>query len=336
MTEQQGFHLVSLGGGNGAGQVLQGAAGYFARRSGVIAVTDSGRSTGLARAIADIPAPGDIRNTIATLARDPNSLMARLLQQRIKAHALEELEGMALGNLILGVLAQMTGDFAQAVELLSELVGSDVHVMPVSSANTALCAELEDGTLVEGEVYVRGLNKAPIKRLFLREASPAYQPALDAILQADLVTIGPGSHFTTVLATLLFDGVREALRDTRAKVVYICNTTTQPGQTDGYTVLQHVERLVELLGPGVVDIALINQSNPPTELIARYAVDGLHFLQPSPSELQAIEALGIRTVLRDLTEQPDPERKLWNKQDTIRHDPQTLAKLLYELQTEAR
>lgn len=325
------FHLVALGGGNGAGQVLYGAAPFFVQRTGIIAVTDSGRSTGLARAIAGIPAPGDIRNTVATLAADPDSTFARLLQHRLHAQALPELEGMAMGNLLLGALAQMTGDFASAVELLGALVGTTARVLPVSAANTDLCAELADGTLVESELAVRGLHQPPITRLFLKQAAAAYAPALDAIRSADVVTIGPGSLFTTVLATLLFEGVVEALRDTRALVVYVCNTTTQPGQTDGYTALNHIERIVEALGPGVLDAALINRSEPEPHVLDRYAADGVFLLRPDDEQLAAIAALGVRPLVRDYTEQPEGKRELWNKQDSIRHDPAVVGMALGKL-----
>ncbi len=331
MTQTQPLHLVAIGGGNGAGQVLRGAAPFFPRRSGVIAVTDSGRSTGLARAIAGIPAPGDIRNTVATLAREPDSVLARLLQHRLRASALPELEGMAMGNLILGALAQMTGDFAQAVALLNQLVGSDAEVLPVSSANTDLCAELLDGRLVEGELAVRGLNQPPIKRVFLRTPAAAHEPALDAIRAADVVTLGPGSLFTTVLATLLFDGVVQALRETKALVVYVCNTTTQPGQTDGYRMLDHIKRMVEVLGPDTLDVALINRSEPSEAVLARYAADNVFLLRPDDEQLAQVVALGVRPLVRDFTEQADGTRVLWNKQDSIRHDPEVIGMALHKL-----
>lgn len=327
-----GKRLVAIGGGGGAGHVLRGALPFFGQLTGVIAVTDTGRSTGLARAIASIPAPGDVRSTIAAVAHDPSSLLPRLLQHRLRAGALPELEGMAFGNLMLGALAQLTGDFGEAVALLGALVGTAATVLPVSAADTQLCAELADGRTVVGELHVRGLNKPPIRRLFLAdERAPAYAPALEAIRRADIVAIGPGSLFTTVLATLLFDGVREALRDTPAVVVHICNTTTQPGQTDGYTVFDHVARLVELLGPGVVDAALINRSEHDEATLTRHAAAGVHLLRPNDDELSRIAALGVQPLVRDLAEHGASDRELWNKQDTIRHDAEVIGMALHKL-----
>jgi uncharacterized cofD-like protein len=186
---------------------------------------------------------------------------------------------------------------------------------------------------VEGELQVRGLNKPPIARLFLRDAAPAHPPALDALRSADLVILGPGSLFTTVLANLLFGGVAEALHAARGQVVYICNTTTQSGQTDGFTGLDHVQRVVTALGPGVLDAALINRSQPDETTIAGYAAEGLHLLRPDDAEITAIAALGARPIVRDLTERAGEKRALWNKQDTIRHDTAALQVALRELVT---
>lgn len=317
------LRLVAIGGGGGVSQVLLGARPYFADMTGVIAVTDTGRSTGTARAVADIPAPGDLRNTLAALARDPDSVLARLMQQRISSPAVPLLDGMAFGNLIIAALTQMTGDFAEAVEAAGLMLNCTARIVPVSKVNTHLCAELEDGSTAENELAVRALHKAPISRLYLSTPSaPANPAALTAIAQADVVAIGPGSFFTSVMATLLFDGLAEALRQTRAAVVFICNTTTQPGQTDGFTVLDHIRRIVELLGPDTLDAALINRPEQIDPRVAeQYAADGLHLLRPDDRELAAVAALGVAPLVRNLAEITEGKRTLWNKQDTIRHDP---------------
>jgi uncharacterized cofD-like protein len=323
------LHIVAIGGGGGATQVLKAAQSFADKLTAIIAVTDTGRSTGLARRIGRIPAPGDLRATIAAFATDP--LIADLLQHRFDGAGLPQLEGMAFGNLLLAALAQVTGDFAAAVEQTARLAGCAVDVLPVATADTQLCAELDDGTIVEGELEVRGLHKPPIARLFLREAAPAHPPALGAIRSADLVVLGPGSLFTTVLASLLFGELVEALQKARGQIVYICNTTTQSGQTEGFTALDHVRRIVAALGPGTLDAALINRSQPDAATIARYAAEGLHLMRPDDAEIAAITALGMRPIVRDLTEGAGEQRALWNKQDTIRHDPAALQAALREL-----
>jgi uncharacterized cofD-like protein len=322
MSNIQHSTLVAIGGGGGASQVLLGAAPHFARRVAVVAVTDTGRSTGVARQVGKIPAPGDLRSTIAALAADHGALWPRLLEQRFRAPDHPALDGMAFGNLLIAALAQLDGDFAAAVATVAELAGSAAEVLPASTADAQLCAELADGASVCGELQVRGLGKPPIRRLFLDPPASAHPPALEAILSADLVTIGPGSLFTSLLATLQFGGMVEALRSTAARVVYICNSTTQPGQTDGMGAYDHVARLDELLGPGQLDAAIINRSpDLPADLVARLAADGLHVLAPDAAEIAAMTALGVRPLVADYSEAPGAARQLWNKQDTLRYDP---------------
>jgi len=337
MTNLPSLRLVALGGGGGSAQTLLGARPFFAERTAIIAVTDSGRSTGIARQIADIPAPGDLRNVLATLAAAPNQTLARLMQYRLKSPSFPFLDGMAIGNLMLGGLVQMEGDIAAAAATARELLGCPEHILPVSTANTRLCAELTDGRIVVEEVAVRAPGKPPIRRLFLDPPAAAYPPALTALATADLIVIGPGSFYTSLLATLCFDGVVETLRTTPATIVFVCNTTTQPGQTDGMTIADHVARLVEVLGPGVLDVALINDANAlHPAIVARYQAAGLHPLLPTDTDREAIRALGVEPLVRDLAE-PDPgHRELWQKADTIRHDPQTLGLALWKIALDRR
>jgi uncharacterized cofD-like protein len=323
------MHVVAIGGGGGAPQVLKAAQPFVDRLTAIVAVTDTGRSTGLARAIGGIPAPGDLRATIAAFATDP--LMADLLQHRLSGAGVPQLQGMAFGNLLIATLAQIMGDFGSAIEQVARLVGCAAQVLPVSIVDTDLCAELIDGTICVGELVVRRLNKPPIKRLYLRDDAPAHPPALAAIRAADLIVLGPGSLFTTVLASLLFGGVGEALREARGQVVYVCNTTTQPGQTDGYTALDHVRRIVEALGPGALDTVLINRSRPDPATLAQHEADGVFLLQPDESEIEAITGLGVRPLVYDLAEPVGEKRALWNKQDTVRHDLAALGAALKEL-----
>lgn len=327
------LRLVAIGGGGGVSQVLLGARPYFSGLTGVIAVTDTGRSTGTARAVAAMPAPGDLRNTLAALARDPDSVLARLMQQRISSPAVPLLDGMAFGNLMIAALTQMTGDFAEAIEAASLMLGTTARILPVSTVNTHLCAELEDGSTAEDELAVRALHKAPISRLYLSQpTAPANPAVLQAIAQADIVAIGPGSFFTSVMATLLFDRLVEAIRQTRATVVFICNTTTQPGQTDGFSVLDHVRRIVDLLGPDALDVALISRTEQiAPRVVAQYAAEGLHLLRPTDDDLAAVAALGVIPLVRNLAEAAESKRTLWNKQDTIRHDPTLLGLALLKI-----
>lgn len=325
--------LVALGGGRGASQVALGAGDYFAEISLVVAVTDTGRSTGVARRLADVPAPGDLRNSIATLAADPAGLPARLMQHRFRSSEHQALDGMALGNLILVALTELTGDLGQAMAWLNDWLQPQAEVLPVSTASTDLCAELADGQIVRGELAVRGLNKPPIARLFLADPqAPAYAPALERIAAADIVVIGPGSFFTSLAACLLFAGLREALQQSSARIVFVCNNNTQPGQTDGLRTLDHVRWMQELLGPGVLDAVLINRgAGLDAGLLAEFMAEGLHPLQPDAEELAAIADLGVKPIIGDFSESRSERRVLWQKQDSIRHDPARLGRALAAL-----
>ena len=173
---------------------------------------------------------------------------------------------MAFGNLFIGALAQMTGSFERAVLETNRILQSAGRILPVTLTNTHLCAELVDGTLRYEEVSVRGLDKPSIQRVFLRdEEAEVYPGVVEALHEADLITFGPGSLFTTVIASLLVKGVREAIAEARergARTVYICNTTTQPGQTEGLTAYDHVAEVSSYLGPDLLDYALINTGVP--------------------------------------------------------------------------
>ena len=302
--------------------------------TGIITVTDSGRSTGAVRSILGVPAPGDLRNAIVTLSQaDP--LLRDLFQHRLISQRLNEFNGVAFGNLFIAALAQMTGSFERAIEEANRLLKPAARILPVTLANTHLCAELVDGTLRYEEVSVRGLNKPSIKRVFLRDDGvEAYPAAVEAIKAADVITLGPGSLFTTVIASLLVQGVREAIAEARergARTVYVSNTTTQPGQSDGMTSYDHVAEVVSYLGAGLLDYALINTGIPPEPILERYRSNGLSTLAITPEEVSKIADLDVQVVAGNLIEQDSGERFLWSKQDAIRHDSAVVGRELVQI-----
>ncbi len=334
MEEARNFRAVSIGGGVGAAQVLLGLRQHTNRLTGIIAVTDSGRSTGVVRSVLNVPAPGDLRNALVTLS-DADPVLRDLFQHRLVSERLNEFNGVAFGNLFLAALAQMTGSFERAIQEMNRLLTPAATILPVTLANTHLCAELVDGSVRYEEVSVRGLNKPAIKRVFLRdEGVRAYPPALDAIRSADLITIGPGSLFTTVIACLVVPGIKEAMAEARtrgARTVYVCNTTTQPGQTDGFTIFDHVAEVAGYLGLGQLDYTLVNTGVPPQHVIERHRREGLFVLALSAEELRKIRDLGVQVVAGNLIESNGEERQLWNKQDAVRHDPALVARELVEI-----
>jgi uncharacterized cofD-like protein len=324
------LNVVSIGGGGGAVQILNGLRPYTRELTGIIAVTDTGRSTGKVRDMARIPAPGDIRNALGTLAGE-NGPIEALIQHRLKVPHVQQLDGVAFGNLMLAALTQMYGDFGRAVEEMRKILGVDVRIYPVTTHNTHVCAELADGSFVEEEFNVRRLNKPAIKRVYIQDRlARVYAPALRAIDEADLITIGPGSLFTSVLACLAFEELSAAIQTSRAKVVYVCNNTTQPGQTDDLSLADHVRQVKRYLN-GRLDWALLNSRTPGEALRAQYAADGVQVLPTTPDEVRRVQEVGVRVLVRDLAQLTEGKRELYDKQDSIRHDPAATAAALIEL-----
>jgi uncharacterized cofD-like protein len=321
--------VVVIGGGGGAALSLAAVPDVY-HKTAVIAVTDSGRSTGVARDIGgDMPAPGDIRSTIAATATDVQ--MAQLLQHRFDDSGIRELNGMALGNLMLAALYRESGDFAVAVAQMNRLAQTSVTVLPVSADSVQLCATLIDGNTCYGEIAVRAPNKAPIAHCYVEPTAPALPDAIQAIHDADLVIIGPGSFYTTIHAVLVIDGIREALRHTAATIVFIMNTTTQTGQTEHMNVVEHITVLHQLVGAGVIDITIVNTAPVSPAQIERLARDGLRPLTVTDVDKQVLSSHGITCVFAPVSEQTMTDRALWNKQDTVRHDRDALRAIFEQL-----
>ncbi len=330
-----GMRVVSIGGGLGAVQIMRGLQQHTDDLTGIIAVTDTGRSTGIVREFAQIPAPGDIRNALATLARHDDSLLTRLVQHRIAAPGDPQLDGMAFGNLLIAALTQMSGSFITAIQQFSAMLEVQAAIYPVTEENTHICAELVDGTIVEQEFYVRQLDKAAIKRIFVQNPqATAYAPCIDALQRADLITIGPGSLFTTIIACLAFREISQAIRDSSALKVFVCNTTTQPGQTDGFSLSDHVQQVMSYLGIGVLDYVVLNAAEPGAELMELYARERVDVLLPTTDEVHKILTMNVTPVLADVADTASGKRELWQKQDTIRHNPELIADALLGLMTE--
>jgi len=327
---------VCVGGGLGAPTVMAGLRAFTPDITGLIAVTDSGRSTGKVRIALDVPAPGDIRNALIVLAEgDP--VLTRLMAHRFDTDKSEDLNGMAFGNLFLAALTQQQGSFLGAVEEASRLLKLRGRVLPVTLYNTHLCAELEDGTIVEEEVRVRATGKAKIKRIFLKDDNVSATPgSVEAIEAADLITLGPGSLYTTVCACLLVPEIARAIANARGLVVYVANTTRQPGQTDDHALSDHVRVVQDYLGGSGLDAVLVNDDTPPAHLRSHYAEQGLEYMEPTAIELERIRGMGVRPATAPIIDKWSGPRDLWLKQDTIRHDPERVARALVSLVDEGR
>jgi uncharacterized cofD-like protein len=284
----------------------------LASLTAVVTVTDDGGSSGRLRQEFGVPAPGDVRSCLVALAED-DALLARLFSFRFPGEG--PTGGHSLGNLFMIALTQLVGDFPQAVRLAGEVLRTRGQVLPATEANVHLVAETKDGELVVGETAIAAAG--PPKRLAL---SPADAPALPAVVQAlrqaDMVVLGPGSLFTSIAPNLLVRGVAEALAESRAFVVYVANLVTQPGETDGFSLGDHVAALRQLAPSLRLDVVLANSAPLPPEVAARYRAAGA---QPVLPERLA----GVRVVARELL--------LATPEGTVRHDPGKLAAALWEL-----
>lgn len=318
-TADQRLRVVAIGGGTGLSSLLRGLKQYNIDITAIVTVADDGGSTGRIRSEFDIPAPGDIRNCLAALA-DDESLVSRLFQYRFDQEG-SDLRGHSLGNLFITALTQVTGSFEQAVSETASVLNIRGRVLPSTVANVHLGAELTDGSTVIGESVV-AYQHAPIRRVFLApDDVPVYEPAFGAILSADLIVIGPGSLYTSVMPNLLIEGITKAIRWSPGRTVYVCNVATQPGETDHYDAADHLHVVVEQLGEGAVDDMLVN-NNPATAASIK------------PED--PITAVGVADLGDSAFGVRIRESDLVSAQKPLRHEPHKLAKALMELANEPR
>ncbi len=308
------LNIVAIGGGTGLSTLLRGLKLHDIGITAIVTVADDGGSTGRIRKDFDIPAPGDIRNCITALA-DNESLVSRLFQYRFDKEG-SELAGHSFGNLFITALTQITGSFEQAVIESARVLAVRGRVLPSTLENVTLCAELVDGTHVRGESTI-SRDKPPIKRVYLDPDRPhGYEPALGAIVNADLVVLGPGSLYTSVLPNLLVEGVVEAIRWSRGTVVYVCNVATQPGETDHFSARDHIETILRYLGPGVLSYAIVNSNRASASAIKpEWKIDAVVDEDLGPLEDK------ITIIARDVV----------NDRNPLRHDPEKLATVLLEI-----
>ena len=272
--QRRGPNIVAIGGGTGMPSLLRGLTEYTRNITAIVTVADDGGSSGRLRREFGLLPPGDFRNNIAALARD-EALMTQVLQYRFGAAVGEngrsELQGHAFGNLLLAALTGITGSFDEALLAAERVLALRGRVLPSTLADVALEADI---LLPSGEIQrVVGESAIPeangrIQRVYLQpEDVKAYPPALKAILQADLIVMGPGSLYTSILPNLLVPDLAEALRHARAPKIYICNLATQPGETDNYSVADHVAALFQHIPTGCLDMVMANDnlSIPPTQ-----------------------------------------------------------------------
>jgi uncharacterized cofD-like protein len=325
--------IVAIGGGTGLPVLLRGLAdamgpvadaGHGARPaetlSAIVTVTDDGGSSGRLRRDLSMLPPGDIRNCLAALAG--NARFERVLAHRFAA-AETWLDGHAVGNLVLAALAQMTGNFAEAVEELRRLLKARGCVFPSTLEDVTLRGELESGELIDGETAIVR-SPAAIHRLALARPARPYPGALRALINADVVVIGPGSLYTSVLPNLLVDGVSSTLSAVESVRVYVANLMTQPGETDGFSLDDHLRVLREHTGRDLFDYVLVNRTPPTEGQLARYRDEGAEWIPLDSCEVSESTA---RLVSADLLETTGSH---------VRHDPAKLADAILSLAERGR
>jgi uncharacterized cofD-like protein len=251
---------------------------------------------------------------------DAESTVGKLFAYRFDKEG-SELSGHSFGNLFITALTQVTGSFEQAVIESGRVLAVRGRVLPSTLDNVTLCAELVDGTIVRGESTI-SRDKPPIKQVYLEPALPtAYEPALGAMLHADLIVLGPGSLYTSVLPNLCVDGVTEAVRWSKCPVVYVCNVATQPGETDHFGARDHIRAVIDALGPGVLSHTVINSNRAPKEAIRpEWNIEAV-----TDENLEDL-AHTVKIIARDLVSDQNP----------LRHDPEKLTAALLDIARQAR
>lgn len=318
------LHVVALGGGTGLPTVLRGLrASLFesgrwdperdqARLTAIATVADDGGSSGMLRASYQLPSPGDIRNCLLALAGGDPAL-SEVFDFRFTRGS--EVAGHSLGNLILTALTELEQDFSRAVARVGRMLSIRGRVLPSTTQNVMLCAELADGTVIEGESRIAGA-RSPIRRLRLRPSDASALPeALDALDRSDLIVIGPGSLYSSLVAVLLVRELPEAIARSRARVVLVMNLMTEPSETDGHTGVDHLLAISRHAPTIPIHDILINTAPLAPEQIARYAT---RRAAPVRADVQLLKALGHSVVECDLLAIGDD----------VRHDPGKLGRAL--------
>ncbi|MEZ4522883.1 MAG: uridine diphosphate-N-acetylglucosamine-binding protein YvcK [Thermomicrobiales bacterium] len=309
------LNIVTIGGGTGLSTLLRGIKHEPVRITAIVTAGDDGGSSGRLRTEFNVPAPGDIRNCLVALA-DSETLLGDLFQYRFDSED-SGLDGHSFGNLFITALTKVSGSFEQAIIESGRVLNIRGAVYPSSLENIVVGAEMADGSVLRGETTIVNARER-INRVFLDPSSAeAYLPAVKAILEADLVVLGPGSLYTSVIPNLLVEGIAHALRHTPAETVYVCNVATQPGETDHYDVADHVRGIHRHLGDLPIDRIIVNSNLEPSEA----------GIKPEWG-VSAVEFSGLDEFESRLVVEP---RDVVNPDFPLRHDPQKLAKVLVEL-----
>ena len=346
------LRVVAIGGGTGLSTLLRGLRRYapspqpsetdtagvpslISDLAAVVTVTDDGGSSGRLRRHFNMLPPGDLRNCMVALA-DDEALLSKLFRHRFSSASsqgiptngngdrkdLASLEGHSFGNLFVAALAEITGDFAQAIKLSSQVLATRGHIYPATTSNVTLSARMDDGSTVQGETNITASHRR-ICELTLEPAGAQPLPeTLDSIARADLITLGPGSLYTSLITNVLVKDIPEALAAARGLRVFICNLMTQSNESLGLTASQHIEKIYEHTGQAIFDYALVNTAPVSETLLRNYAREGATPIVP---DIERIEAMGVQVIPGNFAAEGD----------TLRHNADRVAETLLRLGFEA-
>lgn len=325
----QGARIVVLGGGTGLSTLLRGLKKYTSNLTAVVTMTDDGGSSGVLQKqlLGGILPPGDIRNCLVALA-DAEPRMQELFQYRFETRNEDDgLSGHSFGNLLIAAMADITGDFERAVEETASILNIRGRVLPTSVESVVLVGEMEDGREVTGETSIAD-DPTPIKRIKLcPDSPPPLAKVIDAIRQAEVIVMGPGSVYTSVIPNLLVREIAQAVASSKAIKIYVCNVMTQPGESDGYAASTHVkaieDHVASFLTPRqrIFDYVLVNTSRPGSTLTARYQQVGAEFVVP---DVEKIVEMGYKPVKGNFI----------SESAVVRHDPDKIARAVLRLYSE--
>lgn len=309
---EKGPRIVTVGGGTGLSVLLHGLKEYSNNITAIVTVADDGGSSGRIREEFGILPPGDIRNCLVALA-DAEPLMRNLFQFRFDKGS--ALEGHSFGNLFITAMTNLTGDFEKAIKESSKILAIRGRVIPATLEKVKLVAEFEDGSHIEGEAKIPD-KKVPIRNVFLRpgDSQPTHD-AIQAIMEAEIIVMGPGSLYTSVIPNLLVKGIADAITKVRVPKVYICNVMTQSGETDGYTAYDHIKALIAHTNKDVLNTCIVNVAMAPKGLLGKYEKEKSF---PVIADTEKIKQLGCAVMEEDVL----------SLTDFVRHDPDKLSKII--------
>ena len=312
----KGIKVVAIGGGHGLSTLLQGLKRYTNNITAIVTVADDGGSSGRLREEFDVLPPGDIRNCLVALANE-TALLGDLFQFRFKEGG-QALKGHNFGNLFITAMTRVTGDFEKAIKESSKVLAIRGKVVPSTTAKVILSAKFKDGSIIQGESKIPE-KQSPIQNMFIEpvDCIPT-DDAITAIREADVIVMGPGSLYTSILPNLLIKGLAQEIQKSKVKKIYICNVMTQPGETDHYKLSDHLKAIIKHTGRGIVDYVVVNNQKVPTNLLAKYEKEGAY---PVSNDKAEMKRLGVKIVKANII----------NSQDYIRHNPKRLAKIILDI-----